>query len=154
MGNRKKPKLDNARKLRGIHFIYPDDGEFKETMKYARKMLEIPMEAAMPCKMRTKERPKKSRETDDETKGSNKIPKKTKHACTVEAHESTRKPLESTLPKDHEDHIAEKGFNSLSHKNLGHKFVPMPRAMKIPDATAEVDKEWREARNDSSLAVG
>ena len=75
MGNRKKPKLDNARKLRGIHFIYPDDGEFKETMKYARKMLEIPMEAAMPCKMRTKERPKKSRETDDETKGSNKIQK-------------------------------------------------------------------------------
>ena len=25
-----KPKLDNARKLRGIYFIDPDDGEFKD----------------------------------------------------------------------------------------------------------------------------
>ena len=28
-----KPKLDNARKLRGIYFIDPDDKEFKETNK-------------------------------------------------------------------------------------------------------------------------
>ena len=48
------------------------------------------MEAAMPCKMRTKKRSNKSRETDDETEGPNKI-QKTKHACIVEAHESTRK---------------------------------------------------------------
>ena len=53
----------------------------------------------------TKKCLKKLQETDDETKGSNKI-QKTKHACIVEAHESTRKRLESTPPKDHEDHIA------------------------------------------------
>ena len=41
-----KPKLDNARKLRGIYFIDPDDKEFKETMKKARKKLELPLEAA------------------------------------------------------------------------------------------------------------
>ena len=28
-----RPKLDNARKLRGIHFMHPADEEFKETMK-------------------------------------------------------------------------------------------------------------------------
>ena len=28
-----KPKLDNARRLRGIFFIEPNDGEFKHTMK-------------------------------------------------------------------------------------------------------------------------
>ena len=28
-----KPKLDNARRLRGIHFIDPDDVEFKETIE-------------------------------------------------------------------------------------------------------------------------
>ena len=28
-----KPKLDNARRLRGIYFIDPEDKEFKETMK-------------------------------------------------------------------------------------------------------------------------
>ena len=45
-----KPKLDNARQLRGIFFIEPNDEEFKNTMKDARKKLEIPMPAAMPCK--------------------------------------------------------------------------------------------------------
>ena len=59
----------------------------------------------MPFEMRTKKRSNKSRVTDDETKSSNKI-QKTKHACIVEAHESTRKDLESTPSKDHEDHIA------------------------------------------------
>ena len=149
-----KPKLDNSRKLRGIYFIDPDDGELKETIQNARKKLEIPMEAAMPLKLRTKKRPNKSRETDDETKGSNKL-RKTKHACIVEADDSTRKRLESTLPKDDEDHIAEKGFNSLSHHNLVHKFVPVPQAVKIPDAKGAVDKEQRmgKARKVASVAI-
>ena len=50
--------------------------------------------------------------------------------------------MERTLSKDHEDHIAEMGFNSLSHYNLVHKFVPVLQAMRIPDATSAVDKEW------------
>ena len=41
----------------------------------------------------------------------------------MEAHESTRNRLERTLPNDHEDRIAGKGFNSLSHYNLVHKFI-------------------------------
>ena len=45
-----KPKLDNARKLRGMFFIEPNDEEFKHTMKNARRKLETPMPAAMPCK--------------------------------------------------------------------------------------------------------
>ena len=37
-----KPKLDNARKLRGIYFIDADDGGFRETFqKHARKKLEF-----------------------------------------------------------------------------------------------------------------
>ena len=35
-----KLHLDNARKLRGIYFIDPEDKEFKETFKNARKKLE------------------------------------------------------------------------------------------------------------------
>ena len=35
-----KPKLKNARRLRGIFFIDPDDEEFKHIMKNARKKLE------------------------------------------------------------------------------------------------------------------
>ena len=29
----KKPKLDNARRLRGIYFVDPEDKEFKETIQ-------------------------------------------------------------------------------------------------------------------------
>ena len=46
-----KPHLDNARKLRGIYFIDPEDKKFKETIKNARKKLETPMGPAMPCKI-------------------------------------------------------------------------------------------------------
>ena len=46
-----KPKLDNARQLRGIFFIEPNDEEFKVTIKAARRKLEVSMPAAMPCKI-------------------------------------------------------------------------------------------------------
>ena len=50
-----KSKLDNARQLREIFFIEPNDEEFKLTMKAARRKLEVPMPAAMPCKKNDKE---------------------------------------------------------------------------------------------------
>ena len=45
-----KIHLENARKLRGIYFIDPEDTEFKETIKNARKKLETSVALAMPCK--------------------------------------------------------------------------------------------------------
>ena len=45
-----KPKLCNARRVRGIYFIDPEDKEFKETIKNARKKLETPVATAMPRK--------------------------------------------------------------------------------------------------------
>ena len=46
-----KIHLDNARKLRGIYFIDPEEKEFKETIKNARKKLETSVAPAMPCKI-------------------------------------------------------------------------------------------------------
>ena len=46
-----KLHLDNARKLWGIYFIDPEDKEFKETIKNARKKLETPVAPAMPSKI-------------------------------------------------------------------------------------------------------
>ena len=46
-----KNQLDNVRKMRGIYFIDPEDKEFKETIKNARKKLEIPVAPSMPCKI-------------------------------------------------------------------------------------------------------
>ena len=31
----------------------------------------------------------------------------------------------------------------MTHRNLVHKFIPVTHAMKIPDAKAAVDKEWK-----------
>ena len=97
-----KPKLDSARKLRGIYFIDLDYGEFKDIMKNARRKLEVPMPAAMPCKTQREQ----YRETCSVEKKC-----KTKYACIVEADESTRKRMEGSLHEDHEDHIAGKGMN-------------------------------------------
>ena len=44
------PKVDNARRLRGIYFIDREDKELRETIKNARKKLEAPMIPVMPCK--------------------------------------------------------------------------------------------------------
>ena len=129
----KKPKLDNAKRLRGIYFIDPEDKECKENVKNARKKLEKPVAPAMPCKVIKSNK-------NCGSGASNKI--KTKLVCILEASESTRLRMEESLPNYHEDHIAGKGDNSLQHYNLVHKFIPMPQAMKIPAAKAAVDKEW------------
>ena len=51
----KKPKLDNARRLRSFCCIDPAVEEFKDIMKNARRKLELPMPAAMPCRFRREE---------------------------------------------------------------------------------------------------
>ena len=43
--------------------------------------------------------------------------------------------------------LQEKGDNSLQHCILVDKFIPMLQAMKIPAATAAVDKEWEKLEN-------
>ena len=75
------------------------------------------------------------------------------YACIVEADESMRNHLEGALHKDHEDHSAGKGINSLKHFNLVHKIILRPEAMKIPDAKAAVDKEWEKTRESTSMAT-
>ena len=132
-GQLKKPKLDNAQRLRGIYFIDPEDKEFKETITNARQKLETPMAPAMPCKTCKKSKKGDTRSKTDDFKS--------KFACILEAIESTRLRMEECLPNYHEDHIAGIGHNSLQHNNLAHKFIPMPQTMKIPAAKAALDKK-------------
>ena len=42
-GRSKKPKLDNARHLRGIRYIDPEDGKYKETNQKRKEEVEIPV---------------------------------------------------------------------------------------------------------------
>ena len=71
----------------------------------------------------------------------------------VESQESTRQQAESSQSKSHEDHIACKGFTSMTHYNLVHKFIPMPQAMKNPDAKAALDKEWKKFETIPALVL-
>ena len=129
-----KPKLDNARKSRGIYSLDLENKEFKETIKNARKKLETPVAPAMPCKMSKNNHNWVTRGKTNEIKS--------KLACILKASESTRMQMEESLPNHHEDHFAGKGDNSLQRYNFVHKFIPMLQAMKIPAAKAAADKEW------------
>ena len=46
-----KPKLDSARRLRGLYVVDPDDENTGKPFKHARRKLERLMDAAMRCKM-------------------------------------------------------------------------------------------------------
>ena len=136
-----KPKLEKARNLRWIYSIDPRDEEYKDIIKTARRKLKTPKAAAMPRKrafpfacMRETVVP------NTKIKGSE---GRSKFSCISEAHESTRQRIESVTKRIHEEHIAGKGQNSVMHYNSVHKFILMPQAMKIPDAKAAVDKEWK-----------
>ena len=92
--------------MRGIYFIDPEDKEFKETIKNARKKLETSVAPAMPCKIMK----------NCGSGGSDK--NKTKLSCILEADESTRLRMGNSVPNHHEDHFAGKRENSLQHNNL------------------------------------
>ena len=49
-----KLHLDNARALRGIYFIDPEDKDFKEPIKNARKKWETPVAPSKPCRIMKK----------------------------------------------------------------------------------------------------
>ena len=113
-----KPKLQHARKLRGIYSIDPSDEEYKDIIMNARRKLETPKEAAMPCKRACLRATVFS--TTEKAKASE---AKTRFSCITEAHESTRQRIESvTKRRIHGEHIAGKGQNSVLHYNLVHKF--------------------------------
>ena len=89
------------------------------------------MPAAMPCKTPTKSRGESCRSIGKQ---------KTQYDCIVDADESMSIRLEGVPQRYHENHIAAKGINSLSHYKLVHKFIPMPQALKIPDAKGSSGK--------------
>ena len=137
-----KPKLEHARKMRGIYSIDPSVEEHKDIIQNAKRKLETPNAAAVPCKRAFSQA--STRETGVSKTGRAKtFEAKTRFSCIPEAHESTRQKIESVTKRIHEEHIAGKGQNSVLHYNLVHKFIPMLQAMKIPDAEAAVDKEWK-----------
>ena len=124
-----RPKLDNPRRLRGMPFIDPKDGEYREIIKKRQEKVG----SSNGCGNAV-------RESNKET-----LPKisKIKHACIVEAHESTRQRLESSLPQDHQDHIAGKRIQFNDSLQLGSQVYFDASSDENSEAKAAVDKEWK-----------
>ena len=101
------------------------------------------MPAALPCKTRINGRGETCRRIGKH---------KTKYACVVDADESMRIRLEEKPQRYHEYHIAAIGINSRCRYYLVHKFVPMPQALKIPDAKAAEENMGKTLENTSMAA--
>ena len=112
-----KSKLDHAINLRRIYFIDPSDENYKDIIKNARRKLETPTAAAMPCK-RAFSQASILETVVSKTKKAKASEARTRFTCISEAHESTRQRIESVTKRIHEEHIAGKGHNSIVHCNL------------------------------------
>ena len=122
--------------------VDPDDDDYKDIILNAKRKLEIPTAATMACKRAFSQA--SVRESGvSKTGKAKKSEVKTRFSCIAEARESTRQRIESVTKRIHEEHIAGKGENLALHYNLAQKFISMHQAMKIPDAKAAVDKEWK-----------
>ena len=139
-----KPKLHNAPRFERRLF-HGSGREHKETTENAGKSWRYRWRRLCYARWERRSVLKSRGKPTTKPKSPTKSKRQSMHASWA-AHESTSKRLESTLSQDHEDHIAERGFNSTSHYNLVHKFVPMPQAMKNPDAKAAMDKEWKKLK--------
>ena len=110
-------------------------------MKNARRKLEVPMPAAMLCKIQ-RDKYRETCHTVEEHK--------TKYARIVEADESLRKRMEGSPHKHHEGRFpVREGVGSLSHCNLVRKFVLMLQAIKYQIQR----QQWRRIRENTSMAA-
>ena len=130
-----KPKLDNARKLRGIYFIDPEDQEFKKTIRNARRKLETPMAPAMPCrtckKMKHGETRSKTNDSSQNLRVSCK-PVNPRDCIWKNLHQI---PMRTILQERETTH-----YNiTIGYTNL---FL-WPQAMKTTAAKAAVEKQIR-----------
>ena len=123
-----KPKLDNARRLKGIYFIDPDDEECIGNSQNTRgeDWKELWHQQCL-AKGKLKQAPRKWLQ-------SMKLhPKRfTKKRFMAEKWNLTNpqgKEWNLLYPQKNEDHIPGNCFTSMTHYILVHKFIPKPQAM-------------------------
>ena len=135
-----KSKLDNARRLRGIYFIDPDDEEYKEILT-PKKTRGENWKDLWHQSCRVKEYLTAARRW---LRSRKMHPRRIPEQCTVEAHESTGQRVEPSLPKKQRRPAPQPKDTTRWHIAIKvRKFIPMPQAINIPDAKAAVDKEWK-----------
>ena len=148
-GEKKRPKLDNARRLRIIYQMALDDLDFEEIFKrHAMKFW------SHTCYQLCHASIKKTsmvfpqmQQCDGHRRKAilcQEKDHKTIYEHKIEAHESRRCHIQESEKRGHEDHVAK---NSLKHYNRLRQSIRFLQAMKMPDERAAVDKEWGRWRN-------
>ena len=153
IGQKKSQKLNNAGKLRGIYHIDPEDKEFNDPPENRRITLNCAWtpQCHVNCERQQRIHSKRRLRTHKTkfalSSGMERIlakntQKKPNELCykSEAYYKSTRKQMQETNNRDHEDHVVEKGHNSTRHCNIVHK--PILLLQTILDAKAAVDKEW------------
>ena len=111
-----KPRREAARQKRGIVEISADDKDYLRLFSEARAKHSLQKAPAMPIL---------GRERSD-TIGP--------HAASATSSDAKRARAE---------HVSPKGYISDEFFNLVHTHVPIPRALKMSDAKAALEKEWK-----------
>ena len=114
--NAYKPLRDAARERLGITGeVDPNDLDYKKILSEARAKLSQPAAPAMPC-MQTQASPR-----GDATASATAL---------------------AGAARPHDEHVAPKGWASEEWFALVHTQIPIPKALKIPEGRAALDKEW------------
>ena len=84
---------------------------------------------------------------------------KTKYASIVEADESMRIRMEGSPHKNHEDHLAGKGMNSLSRCNIVQKILPGAYMVALSNENTRCkgssgERMWKTRENNGTAADG
>ena len=129
-----KIHLDNARKLRGICFIDPEDTEFEETIKNARNKLETSVAPAMPLKIM-------------KNCGGGASNKTCVHSGSWWIHKNAYGKFDTASSWRP---YRRKRWKFITALQLGSQVYSMPQAMKLPAAKAAVDNELEKLENFSA----
>ena len=118
-----------------------EDGEHKETIKNARRKLEVLMEAAMHCKKGTKKRSSFQRNWSEEWWiQQDSINEACVHCGSSRIHKKAFGII--SIERSWRSHCRQ-WFHFDEFLSFGAQIIPMLQVMKIPDAKEAVDKEWK-----------
>ena len=136
-------KREEARKKRGIHKIPSNEIEnFNKILDAAKRKYSLPAAPAMPT------RPAYMMAMRSDPDGEMKEPRRRRG----------RKPLKSKNGKwratrPHQAHFTEAGGQSEAFLAMVHKPIPITQALKIPEAKAALEKEWKKLEGINSWDV-
>ena len=128
-----KPKRDAAREKHGLVPVSAADDVYKRLLSEARAKLSLPKSPAMPCFT--------CREASLEAITASKVQEKDNFGHLLASSKNV------PGPRPHDEHVAPKGASSEEWFGLVHTPIDIPKALKIPEGRAALEKDWKKLEN-------